>query len=158
MLHKKKFVSLHTLVDATAGLWLLWGWYVICASHFHYTVDVMVGALMTFLMVWGYHGLVKKFWMSADPYTRGVSNPVSKLVQKLVQWFECYSPDLKYWRLRVKHLLAADEIHVVDSDDDFDNISDIQPFSSAEEDYYILWCNSYSFSFYYYNIIVTILL
>eukprot|EP00928_Gymnodinium_smaydae_P004916 TRINITY_DN11685_c0_g1_i5.p1 TRINITY_DN11685_c0_g1~~TRINITY_DN11685_c0_g1_i5.p1 ORF type:complete len:368 (-),score=9.49 TRINITY_DN11685_c0_g1_i5:262-1365(-) len=35
--------------------WLIFGWFVIAASHFHYTVDVLIGALLAFMCFSNYH-------------------------------------------------------------------------------------------------------
>jgi hypothetical protein len=36
-------------------LFTLWGWYVIAGSHYHYSVDVWVGAVMTIMVFTVYH-------------------------------------------------------------------------------------------------------
>eukprot|EP00929_Paragymnodinium_shiwhaense_P027917 TRINITY_DN16278_c0_g2_i2.p1 TRINITY_DN16278_c0_g2~~TRINITY_DN16278_c0_g2_i2.p1 ORF type:complete len:434 (-),score=7.71 TRINITY_DN16278_c0_g2_i2:349-1563(-) len=100
ILHKS-CISIPTFCDVVAAVWLLYGWYVICASHFHYTVDVMIGAMMTLLTYSSYHGAMKKVWVSRHPYMKSVSS--------FVRWFEWYACDLRYWRQSMSHNLVRTE-------------------------------------------------
>eukprot|EP00929_Paragymnodinium_shiwhaense_P027915 TRINITY_DN16278_c0_g1_i2.p1 TRINITY_DN16278_c0_g1~~TRINITY_DN16278_c0_g1_i2.p1 ORF type:complete len:426 (-),score=23.06 TRINITY_DN16278_c0_g1_i2:344-1621(-) len=122
ILHKSLF-SIPTLCDVLAVIWLFYGWYVICASHFHYTVDVMIGAMMTGLTFSSYHGVIKKVWISKHPYMKGVSS--------LVRWFEWYAYDLRYWRRSMSHnLIVSSHRAISDTSDDEDDYD----YDSDEED------------------------
>merc|ERR1712086_418118 len=81
------------LIDIWAIIWLLGGWYVICASHFHYTVDVAVGALLTFTVFNGYHTMIKSIWFKDVHPLKG------EVVGRFLRWFEKYSVDLPLWQV-----------------------------------------------------------
>merc|ERR1712008_139789 len=80
-------------------LWLMYGWFVISASHFHYTIDVLVGALLTFAVYIFYHSLICTIWLKQ---TRPFETPATLFFR----WFEVHSFDLKLWRMRMKNLMG----------------------------------------------------
>merc|ERR1711879_573828 len=70
------------------SMWLIGGWFVIAASHFHYTVDVMVGALFSFEVYNHYHYLIDSIWIKRQsPYQFFLAMPL--------RWLEKHSLDLK---------------------------------------------------------------
>lgn len=79
------------VVDIGACIWLCWGWYVIAASHFHYTVDVMVGAMLSFTVYNFYHRWIESIWVE-------MRVPFRKPFTKAIRWLERPSPDLAYLR------------------------------------------------------------
>lgn len=91
--------SLNLLTDVIAMVWLLCGWYVICASHFHYTVDVMVAALLSFTVWNGYHTLTKTVWLKEGDFSAKITAP-------FLMWFERHSVDLRYWRSQAQRLMT----------------------------------------------------
>lgn len=70
---------------------LLIGYYCIAASHFNYTIDVMFGAMMSYLVFETYHYVIRVAWL----YSPGAVYP-------LARWFERYAKDLKFWRARAR--------------------------------------------------------
>lgn len=80
------------LTDIIAIVWLFMGWYVICASHFHYTVDVTVGALLTFTVFNGYHSIIKTVHFADVHPLKG------EVIGRFIRWFEAHSVDLKLWQ------------------------------------------------------------
>lgn len=87
------------LVDIFACCWLLWGWYVICAAHFHYTVDVMIGAILTFTLYNWYHNLVETIWLKEK-------HPLKRTLAPFFMWFEVHAVDLKHFRLQAQDLMS----------------------------------------------------
>jgi len=100
--------------------WLLFGYLAILSSHFHYTVDVMVGVLFSVLAFFSYHQLMKMVWMR--------KNRSNGLVAGM-RWFEKYSVDLKLWRLKAHDALSelitgTGELEELDSSDDDSDIEE----------------------------------
>lgn len=83
-----RIVSVQLFVDVLGIVWLLFGWYVITASHFHYTVDVAVGALLTFVFFSFYHIKIKTIWLEKD-------RPCGICLGAFLRWYEMHSLDLK---------------------------------------------------------------
>lgn len=82
---------IRVVVDIVACLWLCFGWYVIAASHFHYTVDVMVGAMLTFMVYNFYHRWIESIWVDrVYPFQNPLEHPM--------RWLEKHSLDLQYLR------------------------------------------------------------
>jgi hypothetical protein len=72
--------------------WLVFGWYVIAASHFHYSVDVLVGVLISLHVYGGYHSFVKSVWVIRSDIP----------IVGFIRWFEAYSPDIMFWRCQLE--------------------------------------------------------
>jgi len=85
-------VILYTL----GTLFVISGYYFIVASHFHYTVDVLVGAMMTFLTFRGYHYSARMAWL--DKTNRISLNPC-------LYWFERHAKDMHLWQRRTLRAL-----------------------------------------------------
>jgi len=88
---RRRFSWTRVLFDVGAVLWLCFGWYVIAASHFHYTVDVMVGAMLTFMVYNFYHRWIESIWVDRV-------YPFQNPFEHAMRWLEGPSHDLKYWR------------------------------------------------------------
>merc|ERR1712192_19724 len=79
------------LADSLLWLWLLFGWYAIAASHFHYTVDVVVAVMLVFLVYNNYHSLIESLSVRRKyPFTSVFVPPI--------RWLEEHSVDLKLFR------------------------------------------------------------
>jgi len=76
--------------NVVGSIVLVCGYYVIVASHFHYSVDVLVAAMMTFLVVQAYHYAMQMAWLCSP--RRYCS------VYRLLLWFERYAKDLRIVR------------------------------------------------------------
>jgi len=85
-------------VDAFCIIWLCGGWYVIAAAHFHYTVDVMVGAMFTFMIYNYYHNVIETCWLKE-------THPFQRSLAPFVTWLEKHSVDLKHWRASAQKLM-----------------------------------------------------
>lgn len=89
-----KWCSTSTAVYMIGGAVLLAGYYFIAASHFHYTVDVLIGCMATCLMFALYHYAIRV-------YT--VRRRRSRLfVYYFLSWFETHAKDLRLWRQNTK--------------------------------------------------------
>jgi len=87
------------LVDCFVCSWLCFGWYVIAASQFHYTVDVVVGAILTIVAYYAYHSLIKTIWLKrGHPF-------IARVIGPFVKWFEVHAVDLKFWRIQARCLM-----------------------------------------------------
>jgi len=95
----RRWCSISTLTDVLGTFILFFGYYIIVASHFHYTVDVLVGATFTLLVFNAYHYQVRVSMLRGN---RGSCQT------KFWMWFEHYSLDLVGWRRRAKEHLEAD--------------------------------------------------
>jgi len=92
------WLSCSTLVNGGSAIVLLVGYYVIAASRFHYTVDVFVAVIMSALVFYGYHNIVRINSMRSSVHSRNC-------FVGFVRWYERYSKDLRNWRKRAKQLL-----------------------------------------------------
>jgi len=77
--------------------WTCAGYFVIIATHFHYTVDVWIGFWMTYFVWSYYHEAIKVSPFHSTPLMR------------FLTWIEHHATDLRYWRIRVANQLAYDE-------------------------------------------------
>lgn len=75
------------------------GYYFIIATHFHYTVDVMMGAMITFLTFKGYHHVVRLAFLRDDSRWSHYS---------LLIWFERHAKDMKVWKQRAIRYLEVE--------------------------------------------------
>eukprot|EP00928_Gymnodinium_smaydae_P002959 TRINITY_DN1107_c0_g2_i2.p1 TRINITY_DN1107_c0_g2~~TRINITY_DN1107_c0_g2_i2.p1 ORF type:complete len:393 (-),score=7.86 TRINITY_DN1107_c0_g2_i2:243-1337(-) len=64
------------------------GYYCIVASRFHYTVDVLVGILISYFVFHSYHDQIQVMW-----FRKTYLGPFLK-------WMEAYSKDLILWKRR----------------------------------------------------------
>jgi hypothetical protein len=80
------------VVRLLGGLWLCGGWFFIIAAHFHYTVDVFVGIMITILVFLGYNMASQTCW------TVGSFSLLLAPWAPFVKWFERHSKDLELWR------------------------------------------------------------
>lgn len=99
--------TLPVFFDVLAAFWLLGGYFFITASHFHYTVDVLVGVMMTVLCFNSYHYVVKIIWLRKQHPARASFTP-------FLRWFESDAPDLKIWRLRAQRNLTVLQLDLRD--------------------------------------------
>merc|ERR1712232_1186672 len=108
----RKWCSRATLGNIVIWCWCVSGWYVIAASHFHYTVDVIVGILMTYLVFYSYHFRIKLIWL-------GRPHPLFSCFRTFLRWYEKPSKDLKFWRAKAAKNLqdALNELSHSDSSD-----------------------------------------
>jgi hypothetical protein len=93
-----RFIAMMKLV---LSLCLFAGYYVIVASRFHYTIDVMVGSLFTLLVWKGYHGLVRQEFL---PQRKSRPSFLVEGMQRFVCWFEADAVDVKAFQLALKGL------------------------------------------------------
>jgi len=84
-------------------MWLVWGWYVIIGSHFHYSVDVMLAALLTFTVYSAYHNLIFVVWVRSSPF----DTPITVFIR----WFEQHSFDIQQWHMVMD--LTINESHIL---------------------------------------------
>lgn len=107
-------VSFQSALNVVGICWLCFGWFVIAASHFHYTVDVLVGALITFVFSMVYSLICQRAWTSKFPGS------------EFIRWFEKDSVDLRLWRYaaakELKETNEAMELHF-DNDDEYSESS-----------------------------------
>mmetsp|Transcript_82738 Transcript_82738/g.230733 ORF Transcript_82738/g.230733 Transcript_82738/m.230733 type:complete len:352 (+) Transcript_82738:36-1091(+) len=87
---RRRYCGSLTVVYLIGSITLLIGYYCIIASRFHYTVDVLVGAMMTFMVVQGYHYAIRVVWFPSDP--RFTPHNM------ILQWYEWHAKDLKLFR------------------------------------------------------------
>lgn len=97
--------SVTTLIHVLSVCWCCWGYYVITASRLHYTIDVIVGVLVTLLCFNAYHYNAKIIWFRK-------LHPVRASMSTFLRWFERYSPDLRLFRLRARRNLSAAQLHL----------------------------------------------
>eukprot|EP00928_Gymnodinium_smaydae_P061959 TRINITY_DN45909_c0_g1_i1.p1 TRINITY_DN45909_c0_g1~~TRINITY_DN45909_c0_g1_i1.p1 ORF type:complete len:426 (+),score=67.27 TRINITY_DN45909_c0_g1_i1:278-1555(+) len=88
-----RFCSLPMFIDLMAFIWCLWGWFHIAASHFHYTVDVLVGIMMTVLVFVTYHYVAKIVWLRRR-------HPMHISLSPCLRWFELHAKDIRLWRVQ----------------------------------------------------------
>jgi hypothetical protein len=92
------------VVDLIAALYMLWGWYVIVASHFHYTVDVLAGAAVSFVVQSFYHNMQKLVWIGRRSNSRTCL--LCAIWGPMMKWCSMYDKDLEYWKrsdIRLRH-------------------------------------------------------
>merc|ERR1712232_240815 len=75
---------------------VLVGYFCIIASYFHYTVDVLVGFLLTNLVVLTYHQSIK---------VAALSKSDRFFVYSFMRWFEAHALDLRFIRWELKSSL-----------------------------------------------------
>eukprot|EP00929_Paragymnodinium_shiwhaense_P020694 TRINITY_DN13702_c0_g1_i1.p1 TRINITY_DN13702_c0_g1~~TRINITY_DN13702_c0_g1_i1.p1 ORF type:complete len:406 (-),score=30.34 TRINITY_DN13702_c0_g1_i1:127-1218(-) len=86
----------HDWMSVPTGVWLLsvlymiMGYYFIVASHFHYTVDVMVGFLMSYFVFNSYHNAIETMWFRKR----------TLMLHAGLKWLECHAQDMHLWRMR----------------------------------------------------------
>ncbi|CAJ1371674.1 unnamed protein product [Effrenium voratum] len=84
--------STSTAVNICGTFVLCFGYFFIVATHFHYTVDVIMGAVLSLLVFNYYHYAAKVATLSRRP---------SRLcIIPFLRWFEKHSKDLHHWRQR----------------------------------------------------------
>lgn len=94
----REWFSESTFVNLLGVLVLLFAYYLIIGSHFHYTVDVLVGCLMTiFVFCWFHYSI--KISILRGRRTRSCVTP-------FLQWLERYSVDTRIWRRKAKKNMA----------------------------------------------------
>eukprot|EP00933_Yihiella_yeosuensis_P054759 TRINITY_DN5330_c0_g1_i2.p1 TRINITY_DN5330_c0_g1~~TRINITY_DN5330_c0_g1_i2.p1 ORF type:complete len:381 (+),score=33.39 TRINITY_DN5330_c0_g1_i2:42-1184(+) len=106
--------SLSTVVNTLGILMVIVGYYFIVASHFHYTVDVLVGAMMTLLVFNFYHYLSRVSMLRARR-SRSCLHP-------FFRWLEWHAKDIRNWRNKVEKVLQ--EMHNQDQDDTHNAIAE----------------------------------
>jgi len=99
-----KWLSWSTFVNCSSMVVLLGGYFLIAASHFHYTVDVFVAVIMSSLVFYGYHNIVRINYL----HGLGLSRSHHCLVH-FADWYECYSKDLRNWHKTAQELLLKVE-------------------------------------------------
>ncbi|CAE8587673.1 unnamed protein product [Polarella glacialis] len=93
-----RWCSTSTVFNVLGVVMLLMGYYFIVASHFHYTIDVLVGAVMTVLVFNMYHFIIKVSMLRKRK---------SRLcISPFFRWLERPAKDLKCWRRRAAEVLA----------------------------------------------------
>jgi len=93
--------SVSTACSITWAIATLTGYFFIIASHFHYTVDVLVGSLMTVLVFNYYHTCI---------HFAVVRKRKSRLCfWPFLRWFEGPAKDLQAWRRKELAEFAAAE-------------------------------------------------
>jgi len=85
--------------------WLFLGWYAIIASHFHYSVDVFIGALLTFTVYGFYHNIIFMIWLK--------ESPLETPVQTFLRWFEGESFDIWQWKMVMDANIREEYLHRV---------------------------------------------
>eukprot|EP00928_Gymnodinium_smaydae_P021724 TRINITY_DN18509_c0_g1_i1.p1 TRINITY_DN18509_c0_g1~~TRINITY_DN18509_c0_g1_i1.p1 ORF type:complete len:384 (+),score=39.61 TRINITY_DN18509_c0_g1_i1:151-1302(+) len=90
--------SVMSFLNVAGVILLLFGYYSIVASHFHYTVDVLFGAMMTFLVFQAYHWAIRVCWIRT-------SNRYS--LYPLLRWLERDAKDMQLWRERARHSMEG---------------------------------------------------
>lgn len=78
--------SFNTFVDTVLIIWAITGYYFIIASHFHYTVDVVVAAVLTCLVFNTYHNAIEVCWNKKQHWMRIPA-------RDFLQWLELHSKD-----------------------------------------------------------------
>jgi hypothetical protein len=73
-------------------LFCLWGFWGIIASHFHYTIDVLVGLFFACAIWFGYHAMIRLVWLKKEPTGWGI--------WAFIRWVERDAEDLFLWRRR----------------------------------------------------------
>lgn len=84
--------SLTTVFRGMAYVFLAFSYYLIIGSHFHYTVDVLVGVILTSAVFHFYHNKIKVAALSP-----GNKWPIARLLT----WMEADSKDLRSWLKKV---------------------------------------------------------
>lgn len=84
----RSWVSVNMAVTAVGFGWILTGCYFIIASHFHYTIDVIVGALVTFTLFKVYHSRLELAWLRKVHGGSGILEP-------FFYWYERDAKDLR---------------------------------------------------------------
>lgn len=92
-------------IHLAGWLWLCYGWFVISASHFHYTIDVVIAAVLTFICYSYYHSVIYSVWLRK---ARGFESPFATFLR----WFEAHSYDVTLWREQAETLMATDRLVV----------------------------------------------
>eukprot|EP00401_Gymnodinium_catenatum_P039367 CAMPEP_0117490084 /NCGR_PEP_ID=MMETSP0784-20121206/17369_1 /TAXON_ID=39447 /ORGANISM="" /LENGTH=422 /DNA_ID=CAMNT_0005284833 /DNA_START=65 /DNA_END=1330 /DNA_ORIENTATION=- len=80
-----------TVINIVGCAVLLSGYYFIIASRFHYTIDVLIGAMMTFMVVQGYHYAIRVVWLPSQPRFRPHN--------AILRWYELHAKDLNLFHL-----------------------------------------------------------
>lgn len=93
LLSRHKWLSTLSILNIACSLYLVVGWYVVSATHFHYTADVFLGALMSILIFKTYHSAIKMVPMNCHR---------TWSVYPFLSWFEQEALDVQLW-----HLVAA---------------------------------------------------
>lgn len=83
----RAWISVSTFVNVFGSLFVVTGYYFIAASHFHYTLDVLVGALVTYTMFRAYHNRLELAWLRKVHGGNGIMDP-------FLHWYERDSRDL----------------------------------------------------------------
>lgn len=84
-------IAYHYISRILACTYMLVGYYFIIASHFHYTLDVLVGSVLCTLTFHGYH-----YFLQAAYAERNIPRYSFK---RVLHWLEHYADDLRAERL-----------------------------------------------------------
>lgn len=84
----------HKVFHGLGVLWLICGWYVIIASQFHYSVDVFIGALLTFTVYGFYHNFIFVIWLKV--------RPIETWFHVALRWLEDESFDVQQWKMFIE--------------------------------------------------------
>lgn len=87
------WLSFSTLANNLGVPFILAGYYCIAGSHFHYTIDVFVGALLCLLVFTAYHHLVQVVLLRK-------LHGGHRFYDFLVDWFERDAKDLRHWEVK----------------------------------------------------------
>merc|ERR1712091_713013 len=93
MSDRSPFWQLRMIGEVLIIIWMFFGWFVIVASHFHYSVDVCVGILLTFVVFHSYHGTIAEVQEARAHHTSMML--VFKFL-RFVAWMEKGAKDIRH--------------------------------------------------------------
>lgn len=100
---KENYISGRMLLHICGVIVTLTGYYFIVASHFHYTLDVLVGALVTYSVFKGYHMAIETAW---------IDHGKCCTISPFLRWYEKEAKDLRLFRSTMSILLQEGDHNV----------------------------------------------